>query len=137
MMYCAELPLDYSGRMEKMTAIALMSALAQPTRLMVFSLLARANKSGLTAGDLAERTGTPANTMSAHLAILSRAGLVAPRRAGRNIFYTAVPDAIRQLTVFLIRDCCDGCAAVCDDLEGDLNECRRSKRSSSRRPAAA
>ncbi len=109
-----------------MQAITVMSALAQPTRLAVFSLLARADDEGLTAGELAERTGTPANTMSAHLTILAHAGLATSRRAGRNIFYSSVPDAIRQLTIFLIRDCCDGCAVVCDDLQGDLNECRRS-----------
>lgn len=110
-----------------MKAITIMSALAQPTRLAVFSLLARAGENGMTAGDLAERTGTPANTMSAHLTILSQAGLAISRRAGRNIFYSAVPDVIRQLAVFLIKDCCDGCATVCDDLEGDLNACRKTQ----------
>lgn len=113
--------------MEKFNAIVVMSALAQPTRLAVFSLLARAGADGLTAGDLAERTGTPSNTMSAHLAILSQAGLATSRRAGRNIFYSPVTDAVRQLTVFLIKDCCDGCADVCDDLQNELNECRRSR----------
>lgn len=110
-----------------MKAITVMSALAQPTRLAVFSLLARAGVEGMTAGELAERTGTPANTMSSHLTILSQAGLATSRRAGRNIFYSAVPEAIRQLTVFLIKDCCDGCAAVCDNLEHDLNACRRAR----------
>ncbi len=109
-----------------MRAIAVMSALAQPTRLAVFSMLARASDAGLTAGELAERTGTPANTMSAHLTILSHAGLAKSRRAGRNIFYSAVTDAVRQLTVFLVKDCCDGCADVCDDLQCELNKCRRS-----------
>jgi ArsR family transcriptional regulator, arsenate/arsenite/antimonite-responsive transcriptional repressor len=111
--------------MEKMKAITVMSALAQPTRLAVFSLLARAGEEGMTAGDLAERTGTPANTMSSHLTILSQAGLATSRRAGRNIFYRAVPEAIRQLAVFLIKDCCDGCAEVCGHLQDDLNACRR------------
>lgn len=87
--------------MEKTTAITIMSALAQPTRLAVFSLLAAAGIEGLTAGDLAERTGTPANTMSAHLLILSQAGLAASRRAGRNIFYSAKVDSIHQLEDFL------------------------------------
>lgn len=113
-----------------MEAIAVMSALAQPTRLAVFSLLARADGDGTTAGDLAERTGTPTNTMSAHLSVLSHAGLVTSRRAGRNVFYSAVPDAIRKLTVFLVKDCCDGCAAVCDDLQGELNACRKGKTAS-------
>ncbi len=55
-----------------MEAIEVMSALAQPTRLEVFTQLARARPDGLSSGALAERVGTPANTMSAHLAILSR-----------------------------------------------------------------
>lgn len=107
-------------------AITVMSALAQPTRLAVFSLLARAGAEGMTAGDLAEKTGTPANTMSSHLTILSQAGLATSRRAGRNIIYSALPDAVRQLTVFLIKDCCDGCAEVCGHLQDDLNKCRAS-----------
>lgn len=110
-----------------MKAITIMSALAQPTRLAVFSLLSRAGEEGMTAGELAEKTGTPANTMSSHLTILSQAGLATSRRAGRNIFYRAVPDAIRQLTVFLIKDCCDGCAEVCGHLQDDLNECQRGR----------
>ncbi len=120
-----------------MKAITVMSALAQPTRLAVFSLLARAGEEGMTAGELAERTGTPSNTMSSHLTILSHAGLATSRRAGRNIFYRALPDAIRQLTVFLIKDCCDGCAAICDDLEGDFNACRKPKLAKARPSASA
>jgi ArsR family transcriptional regulator, arsenate/arsenite/antimonite-responsive transcriptional repressor len=110
--------------MEKMKAITVMSALAQPTRLAVFSLLARAGEEGMTAGDLAEQTGTPSNTMSSHLTILSHAGLATSRRAGRNIFYRALPDAIRHLAVFLIKDCCDGCDEICGHLQDDLNACR-------------
>ena len=117
-----------------MNAITVMSALAQPTGLAVFSLLARAGEGGMIAGDLAEQTGTPANTMSAHLTILSQAGLAKSRRVGRNIFYSAVPGAIRQLTVFLIRDCCDGCPDVCRHLQNDLDECHASRDA---RPAAA
>lgn len=74
--------------------------------------------------------------MSSHLAILSHASLASSRRAGRNIFYRAQPDAIRQLTVFLIKDCCDGCAEVCGRLQDDLNECQRG-RVKRRTPAAA
>jgi ArsR family transcriptional regulator len=109
---------------EKMKAITVMSALAQPTRLAVFSLLTRAGEQGMTAGELAEKTGTPANTMSSHLTILSQAGLATSRRAGRNIFYRALPEAIRQLTVFLIKDCCDGYGNMCDHLQDDLDACR-------------
>lgn len=118
-----------------MNAIAVMSALAQPTRLAVFSLLARAGTEGMTAGVLAERTDTPSNTMSSHLTILSRAGLVASRRAGRNIIYRALPDAVRQLAVFLIRDCCDGHADVCRHLQDDLDECYATRKARLAAPA--
>ena len=120
--------------MEKMDAITVMSALAQPTRLSVFSLLAQAGADGMTAGEIAERSGTPSNTMSGHLTILSHAGLVEPRRAGRNIFYRALPEAVRKLTVFLVKDCCDGCEDMCDELQKDLDACRaeRGKRLAAR-----
>ena len=114
-----------------MDAIAVMSALAQPTRLSVFCLLARAGIEGLTAGAVAEQTGTPANTMSTHLTILSHAGLISSRRAGRNIIYRALPDAVRELTVFLIKNCCDGSPEVCISLQSDLDECRAKPKTTS------
>ena len=84
-----------------MTAIGIMSALAQPTRLQVFTMLASAGADGMTSGDLARRTGAAANTMSAHLAILSRAGLVTVEKDGRHAVYRAVPETISALTDFL------------------------------------
>jgi DNA-binding transcriptional ArsR family regulator len=87
--------------MENSTAISALAALAQPTRLSVLTLLASTGDDGMSAGDLAARTGTPANTMSAHLLILSQAGLASSRRAGRNIFYAARMDTVRQLVAFL------------------------------------
>jgi ArsR family transcriptional regulator, arsenate/arsenite/antimonite-responsive transcriptional repressor len=71
--------------MESNTAIEALSALAQPTRLDAFRLLVRHEPDGLPAGDVAERLRTPQNTMSAHLAILSRSGLIRGERRGRSI----------------------------------------------------
>lgn len=90
-----------------MIAMQMMSALSQPTRLNVFTILA-AQPAGLSAGDIAARSKTPANTMSAHLAILSRAGLVTSSKKGRVVTYTARPDAIRDLCAFLTKECCSG-----------------------------
>lgn len=87
-----------------MTAISMLSALAQPTRLAVLGTLVEAGEEGVTAGALAERTGTPANTMSAHLAILTKAGFATSRRKGRNIVYTAEPGAVQELVDFLLRE---------------------------------
>ena len=96
-----------------MQAIQTMSALAQPTRMELFAQLARAAPDGMTAGALAERVGIPPNLMSGHMAILSRAGLVASVRTGRNVIYSVVPAAIGGLVRFLTEDCCPGC--VVDD----------------------
>ena len=106
-----------------MNAIQLMSALAQSTRLEVFMQLARARPDGLSAGALAARLGTPANTMSAHLAILSRAGLISSVKNGRQIIYNAEPAAVRDLALFLVHDCCRGCADVTDPQPGELDCC--------------
>lgn len=89
-----------------MKAIEVMSALAQPTRFEVFTHLARARPDGLAAGALAERVGTPASTMSVHLTILSRAGLISSNKVGRSVIYTAEPASVRDLALFLMNDCC-------------------------------
>jgi DNA-binding transcriptional ArsR family regulator len=54
--------------------------------------------------------------MSAHLAILSRAGLARSRRESRQVFYAAELETVRRLVAFLVQDCCGGqperCAAL-------------------------
>jgi DNA-binding transcriptional ArsR family regulator len=88
-------------------AIQMMSALAQPTRLTVFTTLSR-HPRGLQVGELAKLVDTPANTMSTHLSILARAGVVLAVRAGRVVTYTVAPKAVRDLTLFLIDQYLDG-----------------------------
>lgn len=70
-------------------AVEMFDALAQPTRLDAFRLLLRYAPFGLNAGDVARLLAVPHNTMSTHLAQLERAGLVASRREGRSIIYSA------------------------------------------------
>lgn len=82
-----------------------MSALAQPTRFEVFTMLAHTGNHGLTSGDLATRTGAAPNTMSSHLAILNRAGLVTAEKSGRNIVYRAEAETVRELARFLLAGC--------------------------------
>ena len=62
--------------MDNMDAIAALAALAQTTRLDTFRLLVEREPEGVPAGELARLVAVPQNTMSAHLAILARAGLV-------------------------------------------------------------
>ena len=75
--------------METEPAILALAALAQSTRLDVFRLLVKHEPEGLAAGEIAKALAVPQNTMSAHLSVLSRAGLVTARRISRSIVYRA------------------------------------------------
>jgi ArsR family transcriptional regulator len=91
-----------------------LAALGQPTRLEIFRLLMRHEPDGLPAGTIADTIGCPHNTLSSHLAILARAGLVRGARDGRSITYRADVDGMRALVGFLVTDCCDGHPELCD-----------------------
>ena len=56
--------------------------------------------------------------LSAHLGILSRAGLVKSERQGRTILYAADTDGARDLLGFLVKDCCRGQPEICKPLLG-------------------
>ncbi len=106
--------------MDILAATERLSALAQPTRLSTFRMLVEAEPGGLAAGEIAVRLGVPHNTLSTHLAHLSRATLVTSRREGRSIIYRADIASLRSLLSYLISDCCQGrpdqCASVLDEL---------------------
>ena len=104
-------------------AIAAMGALAQGTRLDVFRLLVRHEPNGLAAGEIARQLDVPQNTMSAHLGILARAGLIRPERRSRSIIYRADLEGLRALTLFLLKDCCGGNAELCGPLVAELAPC--------------
>ena len=100
--------------MESDQAILALAALAQSTRLGVFRLLVKYEPEGLAAGDIADVLAVPQNTMSAHLAILARAGLVMSERKSRSIIYRADLSSVQALTSFLIEDCCGGRRDLCE-----------------------
>lgn len=86
-------------------------------------MLIRHLPDGLPAGEVARELGIPHNTMSAHLAILARAGLVSSRRRSRQIIYQARFDCITQTVNFLVQDCCKGRPEVCRPLQHMLSDC--------------
>jgi ArsR family transcriptional regulator len=110
--------------MEIPVAVRAFGALAQESRLKVFRLLVRSGPAGLPAGDIARRLQVPQNTMSAHLAILSRAQLVASRKEGRSVIYAVDLEGTRALLSFLLEDCCRGKPQLCAPLiEATLADC--------------
>ncbi len=109
------------GAMDAPHALAALAALGQPTRLSIFRLLVKEEPGGLTAGVLADAVGCPHNTLSTHVAILARAGLVNDKREGRTITYRANAAGTRALIAFLVTDCCDGRPELCG-LPGQADE---------------
>ena len=102
--------------MEIKNAVNTLGALAQETRLAVFRLLVRCGPEGLAAGEIARMLGVPHNTLSVHLNILSRAGLLVSRRQSRSVIYSVDFTGVRDLLMFLTQDCCQGNPAVCEPL---------------------
>tara|TARA_R110000868_G_scaffold68794_6_gene203381 strand:- start:387 stop:716 length:330 start_codon:yes stop_codon:yes gene_type:complete len=109
--------------MDTDSALLVFGALAQSTRLGVFRLLIRHAPDGLPAGEVARLSAVPQNTMSTHLAILTRAGLIKAQREGRSIRYHADLDRVQALTVYLLKDCCGGDAALRDPIIAELSCC--------------
>lgn len=106
--------------MDNEATIAALAALAQGTRLDTFKLLVRHEPDGLAAGTIARELSIPHNTMSAHLAILSRAGLVTSTRHSRSIVYRANLDRLREMTLYLLKDCCGSRDELCAPLIAEL-----------------
>jgi ArsR family transcriptional regulator, arsenate/arsenite/antimonite-responsive transcriptional repressor len=109
--------------MDEHKTIAALAALAQSTRLQTFRLLVEREPEGVPAGELARLVGVPQNTMSAHLSILTNAGLISGERQSRSIIYRADLERFREVTLYLIKDCCGGNAELCAPLIKELTPC--------------
>ena len=106
--------------MELSEATRSLSALAQPSRLAIFRLLLQAGPEGMSAGDIARRTATAPNTLTAQLQLLTGADLAWSVRQGRSIRYGANYAGIALLLSYLIEDCCEGRPEVCTPLQDAL-----------------
>ena len=109
--------------METDSTIAALGALSQATRLSTFRLLVKHEPVGLAAGEVARELGVPMNTLSTHLAILQRAGLISSERQSRSIIYRANLETLREMVLFLLKDCCGGNAELCAPLIAELTPC--------------
>ena len=96
-------------------AIEGFGSLAQATRLAAVRHLLAVHPQSLPAGEIARLCEVPHNTMSTHLGILSRAGLISVEKDGRSMNYRADVDGFRGLLEFLSRDCCNGRPELCGD----------------------
>lgn len=100
-------------------AVQALGALAQESRLAVYRMLVRAGADGLAVGQIGERLKLPGATLSNHLNVLRRAGLVRDEREGRVIRCRADYAHMNALLGFLTENCCADDAGAC----GPANPC--------------
>ena len=84
--------------------VAAFKALAHLTRLQVFFFLVRARRE-VPAGEIQEALEVPGPTLSHHLDVLRRAGLVQSRREERYVYYSVRREMASDL-VRLLTACC-------------------------------
>ncbi len=75
-------------------ASGLLKALAHPNRLMTLCLLTERERS---VGELATLLGARDSTVSQHLSLLRRDGLVRARREGQTIWYAIASDPAQRV----------------------------------------
>lgn len=105
------------------SALPALAALAHPTRLEAFRLLVRHEPQGLSTGELVEASGLTQSTFSTHLAVLAKAGLIKSEKLGRHQIQRADIDTLRDLMLFLAKDCCQGRPELCEPLLAELTCC--------------
>ena len=99
--------------MQTKQAIAVLSALAQESRLAVYRLLVEHAPEGLAASAIAEKLGVANATLSFHLKELVHAGLITSRQDGRFIYYSPVMQAMTALVGYLTQNCCKASGKSC------------------------
>ncbi len=102
--------------MKQDTAIDAFAALAQESRMTIFRLLVRVGPEGLQVGEISRRLDIVTSTLSGHLSILKRAGLLSATRHQREIRYAANLTAVNDLIGFLLADCCEGQSENCSEI---------------------
>lgn len=81
------------------TMAATMKALADPTRLRLFSIIASSGEQ--CACDLTEPLGVSQPTVSHHLRILTETGLVSREQRGKWVYFSVEPQRLGELRDFL------------------------------------
>lgn len=102
--------------MNKERAIEAFAALAQDSRMSIYRLLVKEEPKGLPVGEISQRLDIVPSTLSGHLAILKRSGLVKSTRHQREIHYAANLDSMGDLVRFMLEDCCEGRVENCGDI---------------------
>ncbi|AJE45970.1 ArsR/SmtB family transcription factor [Celeribacter indicus] len=102
--------------MKQDLAIDAFGALAHGTRLAIFRLLVRRGPGGTPAMEVGRLLDLKPSTVSGHLSILKRAGLVTAQRQQREVLYAPDLETVNDLVTFLLEDCCGGDETACRNI---------------------
>ena len=84
-------------------------ALSNETRLQIFRILVQHSQTGITPTEISkEMDDFPRNTLSFHLSLMTNVGLCSFEKQGKQIFYKPNCKQIKEITKFLLTDCCEG-----------------------------
>lgn len=92
--------------MNSVTAIDAFGALAHQHRLAIYRALVKRGPDGLAAGAIGAKLDLLPSSLTFHLQSLQRAGLIAQRRVGRQLIYSADFAAMNALVSYLTENCC-------------------------------
>lgn len=87
-----------------------LAELGHPTRLGIFRLLVQAGSGGLPVGEVQQRLGIPASTLSHHLARLVQADLIVQQRDKNTLLCQPCFGVLQDTLAFLMEQCCQGAA---------------------------
>lgn len=82
------------------------AAVGSMPRLQVLTLLVRAGAAGLTTGEIQQKLGIPASTLTHHLKHLADGNVIDQVKQGRSMFNIANYDHLNMLAEFLLKECC-------------------------------
>ncbi len=99
--------------MDQEHAVETFTALAQESRLAIYRLLVKEEPHGLPVGEISRRLEIVPSTLSGHLGVLKRVGLLKSTRHQREIHYAANLDIMGNLVRFMLEDCCNGKVENC------------------------
>jgi ArsR family transcriptional regulator len=99
-------------------ASAQLGALGNPVRLKIYRILVRAGSDGLSVGEVQDKIGMAASSLSHHIKDLVANGLVTQERQATALICRAHYPAMNALIGYLSDECCadgastDACAPV-------------------------
>jgi DNA-binding transcriptional ArsR family regulator len=86
---------------------AQLDALGHPARLAILRHVVQAGPNGVSTTEIQEHLKVPWTTLHHHLTRLVASGLLGARREGKLALHTADFGALKALTDFLWKDCCN------------------------------